>query len=339
MTVGLDIGSKTLKAVELSRDGKKYSLKASGIISYKGSFFNDQVKDERELANLAQAIKKLFKEAKIGSREVAIAIPETQVFTRAIKFPLLTDAEIASAVKWESEQYIPIPINDAIIQHEIIERREDTTPPQVSVLLVAAPKIFVESYVKVVEKAGLNLVAIETELLALVRSLAPDDQPVLIVDFGARSTDIAIAKNSKLVFSRSIPTAGEAFTRAIAQALGVEEMQAEEYKRTYGLSSTQQEGKIRLALEPIFKTVADEMKKAVHYYQAEEKGNSPASAILSGGTAGMPEAASSLTKLLGIEVIVGNPFSKVEVYPEAVKSLSGYAPLYAISVGLAMREI
>ena len=337
MSVGLDIGSKTIKIVELSKEGNTFRLRASGVVAHK-SKTPEHIKEDKELGLLAEAVKKLHKEAKITSREVGIALPETQVYTRTIKFPQLTDAEIASAVRWEAEQYIPIPVNEAIVQHQIIERRDDTSPPSVSVLLVAAPKELVEKYARVVEMAGLSFAAVETELIALVRSLAPEDQTVLLVDFGARSSDIAIARNGQLVFSRSIPTAGEAFTRAVSQTLGVEEAQAEEYKKAYGLSSTQLEGKIKGALDPIFRLVADEMKKATHFYQSEEKGDSPSSAILSGGSAGMPEAASTLTKLLGIEVVVGNPFSKVNVDPEAVKSLSGYAPFYSIAVGLAMRE-
>jgi type IV pilus assembly protein PilM len=337
MSVGLDIGSKTIKIVELARDGSNFRLKASGIVGHKGKT-PELIKDDREYALLAESIKKLHKEAKISSREVTIALPETQVYTRTIRFPLLTDSEIASAVKWEAEQYIPIPVSEAIVQHQIIERRENSSPAQVVVLLVAAPKALVEKYAKVVEMAGLSLASVETELMALVRALAPQDQTVLLVDLGATSTDIAIAKNSQLVFSRSIPTAGEALTRSVAQLLGVEEVQAEEYKRTYGLSRTQLEGKVKSALDPVFRMVADEMKKASHYYQSEEKGESPTSAILSGGTAGMPEATSELTKLLGIEVIVGNPFSKIEVEPAAVKSLAGFAPFYSIAVGLALRS-
>lgn len=336
MSVGLDIGSKTIKIVELAVEGDKYRLKASGIVGYKG--IPDFAENEKDLAAVAEVIKKLHKEAKISSRDVVISLPEPQVYTRTIKFPLLTDAEIASAVKWEAEQYIPIPINDAIVQHQILERREDIRPAKVEVLLVAVPKKVVDRYAKIVEMAGFNLSVVETELMALVRSLAVPDNTGLVVDFGARSTDIAISKNGMLYFSRSIQTAGEAFTRAVSQTLGVEEQQAEQYKRTYGLSSTQLEGKIKKSLDPIFKLVADEIKKAIHFYQSEERGEVPQSIIISGGSAGMPEAVSSLTKLLGIEVVVGNPFSKVEVAPQAVQTLSGYAPLYAVAVGLAMRE-
>lgn len=333
----MDIGSKTIKIVELASEGPGWKLRASGIVGYKGKS-PDTMKEGKDAGVLAQTIKNLHKEAKISSKSVSIALPEAQVYTRIVKFPLLTDSEIASAVRWEAEQYIPIPINDAIVQHQVIERRKDTTPPQAFVLLVAAPKDLVGKYAKIVEHAGLKLTSVETELIALVRSLSPQDQTVLVVDFGARSTDIAIGKGEQLKFSRSIPTAGEAFTRAVAQGLGVEQQQAEQYKKTYGLQAGQLEGKVRGALNPVFRMVADEMKKAIHFYQVEEKGESPQSAILSGGTAGMPEVASTLTQMLGLEVVVGNPFSKVSVPPEAVKSLAGFAPLYSVAVGLAMKK-
>src|SRR3990172_1117200 len=123
MSVGLDIGSKTIKIVELEQSGSGFALRASGIVGYSGGSI-EKMADEKELAPLADAIRKLYRDAKISSKEVSIALPETQVFTRSIKFPILSDAEIASAVRWEAEQYIPIPINEAIIQHQIIEKRE-----------------------------------------------------------------------------------------------------------------------------------------------------------------------------------------------------------------------
>lgn len=265
MSVGLDIGSKTIKIVELAKEGSKWKLRASGVIGYKGKT-PEHMNNDKEFAVLAEAIKKLHREAKISSKNVIISLPETQVFTRTIKFPLLNDSEIASAIKWEAEQYIPIPMEEAIIQHQVLERREDTSPPQAIVLLVAAPKTMVEKYVKVARMAGLSVVSIETDLMALVRALAPENQIVLIVDFGARSTNIAIAKNGQLSFSRSITTAGDAFTRAVAQVLGVEQHQAEEYKKAYGLSGTQLEGKVKGALDPVFRLAADEMRKAIYFF-------------------------------------------------------------------------
>lgn len=337
MSVGLDIGSTTIKITELSQDKGKWRLKASGIVGYKGTSI-DRLSDKKEYALLSEAIKRLHKEAKISSKQVAVSLPESQVFTRVIKLPLLNDSEIASAVKWEAEQYIPIPADEAIIRHRVLERREDTTPPSTRILLIAAPRDLVDKYSKVVEKAGLRLVAIESELMSLVRSLAPEDQTVMIADLGARSTDIAISTKGQLSFSRSVSTGGEALTRSVAQSLGVEPQQAEEYKKTYGLSGTQLEGKIKSALDPVIRMMVDEMKKAVHFYKTESQGAAPKAVILSGGATGMPEISQAFSNYLGLEVVIGNPFTKVSVDPEAMKALAGYGPLYSVSVGLAMRD-
>jgi type IV pilus assembly protein PilM len=335
--VGLDIGSKTIKIVELVKEGAGYRLRGSGIAGHKGETPEHSV-DPKSDAALSEAIKKLHKAAKISSREINLALPEPSVFTRTIKFPPLTDAEIASAVKWEAEQYIPIPANEAIIQHAIIERNDKSTPPQTIVLLVAAPRVLVEKYVKVVQAAGLSVVGVETEAMAMARALSPAQGVALLVDFGAKSTDIAIAKNSSLCFSRTIPTAGEAFTRAVAQNLGIAYQQAEEYKRAYGLAGSELEGKVKSAIDPIFGVVTDEIKKAIHFYQTEEGGDAPSSVILSGGTAGMPQAISLLTQKLGLEVAIANPFAKIILDPAVAKSIAPYAPLYSIAIGLALRE-
>ena len=337
MSVGLDIGTRSIKVVEVGRDGAGFALRSAGAVGYNGPAIDANLNDDKAIADIAGIIKKLFKDAKIGSRDVSISLPETQVFTRVMQFPLLNDAEIASAVKWEAEEYIPIPIKDAIIEHQVVDRLENASPPQVLVLLVAVLRTLVENYIEICNSAGLNVVGVETELLSMARSLSPDNKTALVVDFGARSTDIAITKNGQLYFSRSIPTAGDAFTRAVAQSLGVTIQQAEEYKRTYGLNESQLEGKVGRALEPIFKVVAGEIKKAISYYQLNIKGETPSVIIISGGSAGLPGAAPMLTNLLGMEVTIGTPFAKIKVDPEAARGLANYAPLYSVAAGLAMR--
>ena len=98
------------------------------------------------------------------------------------------------------------------------------------------------------------------------------------------------------------------------------------------------EGKIKGVLDPVLKLVVDEIKKAVSYYLTEEKGESPSSLIVTGGTSGMPEIISVLSSLLGLEISVGNPFGKVKMDPETLKKLAPYSPLYGVAVGLAMRD-
>ncbi len=334
MSVGIDIGSKTIKIVELEKESKGFRLAGSGAVGYQGVLPSTAV-DDKELVPLSDIIRKLHREARIKGKQVAISLPESLVFTRTVKFPLLTDQEVASAVKWEAEQYIPIPLNEAVVEHQIIERSQDASKG-VTVLLVASPRVLVEKYITLLQGAGLTVVGVETEVLALARSMAPETGTVLILDFGASSSDIAIVKDGMVRFSRSIPTAGEAFTRALSQSLGVEHEQAEAYKKTYGLSKDL-EGKVRESLSPVFNLVAQEIKNSIHFYQTEEKGDAPKSIIISGGTSGLPEAISTLTKLLGIEVVVGNPFAKVSINAQDAKNLANFASLYSVAVGLALR--
>ncbi len=337
MSVGIDIGTKSIKVVEVVKESGKPVLKAAGIIGVQDASVNN-LQNDQEYSNLAQIIKKLMSSAKISKREVNISLPESLVFTRSLRFPLLTDSEIASAVKWQAEDIIPIPIKEAIFQHTVIERNEKAQPPEVSVLVVAAPRTLVEKYVKLLTLANLTVVGVETELLAMTRSLALPGQTVLILNLGSKSTDIAIAKNARLVFSRSIPTGGDAFTRAVSQVMAVSPAQAEEYKRAYGLTPNQLEGKVANAILPIFKIVTEEIKKAIHFYQTEDKGEVPTVMILAGGGAGLPDMSSNLTKALNMEVIIANPFSKISVPADLAKDTTAYAPLYSVSIGLALRE-
>src|SRR3989344_7856057 len=135
MSVGLDIGSMTIKMVELSSEGKGMRLQAAGVLGYKGANIQ-KLEEEKDFAAIADVVRKLHKEAKISSKNVIVSLPEDSVFTRTIKFLPLSDGEIASAVKWEAEQYIPIPVAEAVIQHQILDRQKEGTPPQVVVLLV-----------------------------------------------------------------------------------------------------------------------------------------------------------------------------------------------------------
>ena len=143
MSVGIDVGTRTIKVVELTKFGDKYKLKASGVIGYTG-VDPDKLNDEKDFVPIVEALKKLYKEAKIYDKKVSISLPEFQVFTRTVSLPQVTHQEVSSAVEWGPEQYVPIPLSEAILQHQILERRDDNTPPDVLVLLVAAQKNLVE---------------------------------------------------------------------------------------------------------------------------------------------------------------------------------------------------
>lgn len=333
--VGLDIGTKTIKFIELIKSGNSWSLKSSGAVGYTGAS-PDKMTEDKEFQALSEIVKKLAKQINLSSKDINLSLPESLVFTRVVKFPNLTDEEVEAAIKWEAEQYIPIPVSEAIIQHSIVERNETTGV--VSVLLVAAPRVVVEKFTKVVKMAGLTPLSAETDLIALCRSLVPEKGVAMVVDMGASATDIAISKDGRVAFARSIPIGGEAFTRSVSQTFGIQPAQAEEYKKTYGLSSTALEGKVKAALDPVMRMVVDEIKKAISFYQTEEKGEAPTSVVITGGAATMPDLVSYLTTMLGVETVMGNSFGKVTLDAASSQALAPYSSLYSVAVGLALKE-
>lgn len=332
---GLDIGSHSIKAVELAKAGTKYTLVAAGITSTPQPGMTSEA--EGDLAKVSEAVKKLWMDTKITTRRVNLTLPESQVFTRLIELPPLTDQEVASAISWQAEPYIPIPLAEASIDYQIVSRREPQGPGKpggVRVLLVAAPKALIDKYVRVSSMAGLTVTSIETELLVLTRALAPLEGASLVVDLGATSTDIAVVHNGRLMVSRSIATAGDVLTRSLMTGLSLGREQAENYKKTYGLTE-ELEGRVKQALEPAAKIIAEEMKKAARYWTDELKGEEVRSAILSGGSAGLPELTSYLANLLAMEVSIADPFVKVTRDERLTKEFSAYAPFYGVAVGAA----
>lgn len=333
--LGIDIGSKSIKIIELSGSSGSWQLKSSGAVGFTG-VAPDKIVNDGDFVAMSEILKKIVKQVGVTTKEVNISLPESVAFTRVVKFPMLTDEEVSSAVKWEAEQYIPIPVSEAVIQYTILER--DTTKSSVSVLLVAAPKSIVEKYVRVIKLAGLVPVSAETELSAMSRSLSPAKGMSMLLDLGASATDMSIVKDGNTVFTRSIPVAGEAFTRAVSQSLNIDANQAEEYKKTYGLDAKQLEGKVKAALDPIINVIIDEIKKAIHFYQTEDGGEAPNALVITGGASVMPELVPYLTSSLGIETIIGDPFSKIALDPDVLKQLLPYSSIYGTAVGLAMRE-
>ena len=121
---------------------------------------------------------------------MAVALPEDKAFTRIIEMPPLKDEELASAINWEAEQHIPLPLSEVILDYQVVSRPEKGKGKKMDVLLVAVPKQMVDKYLRVLEKAGLRPVSLETEIIAIARSVAPPDSaPTLVVELGARATD------------------------------------------------------------------------------------------------------------------------------------------------------
>jgi len=335
---GLDIGSHSLKIAQVKKGKDQAQLVALGsTLSPPRGLLSEA---ESDLNALAEAIKKLHQETEVKTKNVATALPEDQVFTRVITLPKLSPQELNSAIKWEAEQYVPLPLEEVSFDYQVVGQTKEDKTEKIDVLLVAAPKRLIEKTIKVLKVAGLVPVALETEILALARSLvAPDSKTSLIVDLGARATDMAIVDLGQVVFTRSIPTAGEALTRAIASNLDLEPSQAEEYKKTYGVDPQKLEGKVRGAIAPLLEVVVKEMEKAIQFYQSAKK-KQVERVILAGGTAELPEVVSLLAEKLSLEIQVGDPFTRLAENKEVLAKMTiRSAPLYATAIGLALKEI
>lgn len=333
---GLDIGVSTIKAVHLEKKGEVFSLLAAGITA--SPIPGLASKNEKDMIMVSDAVKRLLSDTKIASKDVNLSIPEQQVFTRLIQLPLLTDEEVASAISWQAEPFIPIPVSEASVDYQIVSRKEGINGKSgvVDVLLVATPKELIEKYLKFAQFAGLNVSSIESDLLALARAVSPEKQTSVIVDIGSSSTNIAISRSGQLVVSRTVATGGSALTRALATGLLISNTQAEEYKKTYGLNGNLLEGKVKQVLEPAFKLIIEEVKKTLQYYKNEVTTEDQVTvAVASGGTSGMLDAVPYIAQELGLEVILGDPFLKIVKDQKLSSQLESWAPLYGVSVGLA----
>lgn len=335
---GLDIGVSNIKAVEIEQEKNGFKLSAAIVAPtpVKGMLSESPI-DEEEMA---QAIKKLVSDARISSKKVNIALPENQAYTKVVEMPFLSDRELASAIYWEAEQYIPIPLSSVSLAWNVINRKP-VAGQKMSVLMVGAPSIVVKKYQKVISQAGLSISTMETELLSAVRALTygvlPNSTvPTIIINIGSISTSLAIVIGPNLVFTYSLPLGGAAINRAISTDFGLSHAQAEGYQRAYGISNSPLGQRIGKSTEPIMSSILSEVKKAIIYYSQKYKDSKIEQIILSGGTAKIPGIDAYFANNAGIETVIANPWKSFS--PNNIpKEIMDNAPDYSIAVGLSLR--
>lgn len=330
---GLDIGSHSIKVAQVERE-KDGVIKLLALGRAPTPTNGLESEAEADLVEIATVIKKLLSETRITTRNVVASLPEAKVATKILSFPKMNKEELLGALKFEAEAFIPFSLEKANLDFQIISEGEK----EMKVMLAAAPKKLTDKYLKVFSLSGITPQALETEMMALSRAVIPSDfPPCLVVDFGAETCDLAIIENGRIFSTRSIPTAGEAFTRALAGALSLERVQAEEYKKTFGLTE-ELENKIQKSLLPILEVVAAEMKKTLQSY-AEEKKDGLRKIILSGGSASLREMAPLLANKLGLEVALANPFFRLTFDKSSFPDLVEEGVLFSVAIGLAERRI
>lgn len=343
---GLDIGNTNVKMAQIRRAGRRIKLLGYGMAAIpQGAIVEGIISDPEAIA---EAVRTSIHEnvwGKISAHAVAAALPESRVFTRIIKLPQIDERQLEEAINYETQQYIPMPIDDIYIDHQVVGQEKDKTGKIVgtNILLVAAPRAIVDSYNKFFEALGVMPKSLEISLSAIIRATVPAEdssKSILVADLGSVATDIAIVHQTLRV-TASVPIGGVNMTAAIAKDLKIETNQAEEVKCRFGIVESGLQSKLITALSPAIGGISSEMKKMIKFY--EERGQSVQNGkvsqiILSGGGASLPGLAAEVEKQLGLPTSIGNPWANLTIHP--LKPIpKTVAPIYSTAIGLSLLEL
>lgn len=334
---GLDIGSNSIKVMQVTRDGKHVSVNGYGVVRFDTIGTKDGMITGYE--PLAKAMLELFDKhinGKITTRRVAATIPASNAYSRVMNLPAsLSKKELDQAVRFEAEQYIPLPIEDLYIDYSVTGIKEENR----EILVVAVPKKIIDSYVRFFELVGLEVVAIETTISAASRLIALTENssktPSILIDLGSLSVDLTIY-DKILVVNGTVPGGGDNFTEQIGKRLQVTPAEASTIKMKYGLGISKKQAEIREALNPQLDDLIKEIRRVVRYYEERTEGKSRIGQIITmGGGANMPGLTDYLTDNLRLPTRMCNFWGTFDLHKLQPPN-EGERSVYASVAGAAL---
>lgn len=335
--VGIDFGTHSVKAVELARisSERPVLVNLGSQVTPKGVINSE---DENDKKKLADVLKKLFASSGIKNRNVVMALPEFSVFTRFLEFPGVKKEELKDAVYFEAKQYIPMPLNEVQLSYVPIGFNTEKNAPRV--LVVAAPRKIIDIYINIAMMAGVDLIAIETESVAMGRAMykSTGKKDLVMLDFGANSTDMSILSEGYLVFSQSIAIGSDSLTQAIINKFNFEYQRAEEFKRNYGVAEGVLEGKILSVLSPIVESIMVEVRRGVEFYKNRTLSVAPTDYLLNGDGALLPGLAEYVSKSLGVNAVIATPWNNIGIDNKFMDIVAKSGPSYSVAIGLALKD-
>jgi len=359
--LGVDIGTASVKIVELANFKGRPRLVTYGFIEKNPKEVKNLINNTTEAASVISGI---CDKSKTTSKKVIAALPNFSVFTSILNLPDLSKKELASAISWEAKKIIPMPLEDIILDWKIIEElgqqdeesksKEDSSTDQsvksvkkifskqqknLKVLLTGASKSLVKKYVGIFNASNLNLLSLETESFALIRSLVGNDKSVImIVDLGASTSSISVVERGVPVLNRSIEMGGTMITRAISNSLNINFDRADQFKQDLSLGSETADNSLPQTVEKSFSPILNEIKYTLNLYQEQNK-KKVEKIILTGGTSLLGNLSGYLSKVLNINTYIGDPWARV-IFPTELKPiLDRLGSKFAVAIGLAMRDI
>lgn len=335
-TFGLDIGSTSIKALSLKKSGGSFEIESLSAAPAPVKGIISEAPDDVRV--FSETVRQVIESSKIKKKEVNLALPESQVYTKIIEMPSLSEKELAAALKYEMEQYIPLPLDQVKTDWQIL------TPPNsgksVKILIVAASLTLIKKYESVMDEIGLLPQTIETEMLSVHRSLFPllnNPSVNIIVHMGTNTSNIAVVDNGEIVMVFSVDKGGLTITRAISLDLGIDLKQAESYKKAYGLSKEAFEGKIGKSLFPILEAILGDIRKTILLYKEKNPDKAITQIIMTGGSAQLPGIDIFFTNQLNTQVVLGNTF-KIYGMKNVPPEIEADALSFNVVTGLALKD-
>lgn len=332
---GLDVAADSLSVMQIDSSGSQPSVVGYGSCSFDPASIREGVIVDP--ITIARATDDLFEhglQGEITTRRVAMAIPASRTFSRAIKLPRLEEKDIQEAVKLEAEQYIPIPIDQLYIDYSVM-RKTDT---EIELFVVATPRQIADSYITLSHLLGLEPVSIETSIDAATRLFAHTDYshvPTVLVDFGTASADITIV-DENIIATGTVGGGSDNFTARISNKLGVTREEAHVIKTKYGLNFSKKQQEIAQALDPILDQLFKEIRRMIRYYK-ERYGDEHriSQIVLIGGSANVPGLSDRMTDVLRLPVRNSNPWHQFN-FPGITPLQQDQQSRYVSAAGLAL---
>jgi type IV pilus assembly protein PilM len=340
--VGLDIGSSSVKAVELS--GRKGSLQ---LVSLGFEHLQqDVIVDGQimELNNVSNVIQEIFKDHQITSDRVAAGVSGHSVILKNIVVPPMSKEELDESIDWHAEEHIPFDIADVSLDYQITGK----TPEALMVLMAACKRDKINNLKQAIQLAGKQPVVIDVDTFALqncyeVNYRPAADQVVALLNIGASTMNINILNGTRSVFTRDVTVGGNQFTAVLQRELGLSFEQAEAVKRGMPLPAEIEPRAIEPIMENVTEMLALEIQKTMDFYRATSEDSNPVvqKILISGGSSKLPNLAGYLSQRFEIPVEVLDPFRQIKVDARRFDPdyLSDVIPEMAVAVGLALRGV
>ena len=349
--LGIDIGTSSMKVVELSQAGGRVKLENYGEISAASLYekpFRTLDKNTLLFSNtdVGKTIVAVLQEAQIQTKSAVFTIPDFSTFFTNLELPPMTKKEIPQAVHFAAPQYIPLNLAEVTLDWQIIGGKGDRkAKTKIKILLVAVPNEVINQYREISRISNLETKFLEAEAFALLRCLNETDKMAIgLVEIGAQSTTCSIVDGGVLKSSHSLDIAGNEMTQALAKGFDLTYEKAEKLKKKYGIHPLlkkvpEPEGKkIANVFLPSVDSILIEIQRIFHRFALDEK-KEIQKIILAGGSAHLPGLREYSSSVLKKEVEIINPFANIFYPPILEKTLKEIGPSFSIAVGAALRGL